>query len=93
MAHEQAVRKYGEDAPFKLFRKVRYALLLYRGYLMDDISKYGEILQIVSAYGFYFPVKKTSYSHFFRLVCLTANSVCDSIFICKNHSSRIKAAK
>lgn len=60
MAHEQAVRKYGEPLPSNFSEKVKVQrFLLYRGYLMDDIQQIWRNFADCAHTGFYFPVKKT----------------------------------
>ncbi len=65
LAREQAQRKYGEPLPSAFTEKVKVQrFLLYRGYLMEDIRKSGEILQIDPSGILLRRKENLSYSHF-----------------------------
>lgn len=65
LAVEQAQRKYGEPLPSAFTEKVKVQrFLLYRGYLMEDIRKSGEILQIDPSGILLRRKENLSYSHF-----------------------------
>lgn len=65
LAGEQAQRKYGEPLPSAFTEKVKVQrFLLYRGYLMEDIQKSGEILQIDPSGILLRRKENLSYSHF-----------------------------
>lgn len=65
LAGEQAQRKYGEPLPSAFTEKVKVQrFLLYRGYLMEDIRKSGEILQIDPSGILLRRKENLSYSHF-----------------------------
>lgn len=65
LAVEQAQRKYGEPLPSAFTEKVKVQrFLLYRGYLMEDIQKSGEILQIDPSGILLRRKENLSYSHF-----------------------------